>query len=145
MNYSSLKAKGKAKALYKKFFERVVVKDEEREASKLLLISCIESEIDNLKNFTVTEGELIGFDSAIEMAVHFIEELPEEWAKWKMQTDLRMQFDHLSERFFFSPVVDRIDYSKGFVAGNLQMLTREEYFTKASEIVNRLKLSRELK
>ncbi|MFC9539051.1 hypothetical protein ACFTQ7_04115 [Lysinibacillus sp. NPDC056959] len=145
MNISSIKAKGRAKALYKKFFERVVVKDEEREASKLLLISCIESELDNLKKSTVTEGELIGFDSAIEMAVYFIEELPEEWDKWKMQTELCMQFDHLDDRFFFSPVVDRIDFSKGFVAGNLQMLTRNEYYTKTGEIVDRLKLGRELK
>lgn len=123
-----------AEKLYLELVERSIVRKSEKVATKLLTASCIRAYEDTTERpmqKNAYKGKMFGFNSPLDMAIYFITELPREWEKWKVQTKVRQQAKGKRAKALVRPTMDRIDDLKGYVHGNLQMLSHEDNTAKA--------------
>lgn len=113
--------------VYLQLKDSLGIRENEQEAAKLLVASCIQCEERTRPTLTQKKGYKgvqFNFNDPLDMAVHFINELPQEWEAWKEQTEIWKQTDG-NEKKLLRPTIDRIDpeVAKHYQRGNIRMMS----------------------
>jgi len=124
----------RAEKLYFELLERGIVRRSEKKAVKLLTASCLRAYQDTRptpkqkKQYKYVKFE---FEKPLDMAIYFITGLPEEWVRWKAQTQVYRSAKGKSAKTKTRPTIDRIIEELYYERDNLQMLSHADNARKA--------------